>query len=162
MQGRLTHNARDLVRRMNARKGAVVSELSTAARVIGREVHSESKRIIQRKIYDVPIPLKKSAEKRIGPAAKIRSRTTKGKHGQWERSGAIKRGETYQVSGPVVILKNNAGHAIYRYVLGLEGHRKPKHTLSVQWHAEAIGNKREFVLQTRRKAVLRGLSGGAV
>src|SRR3569833_1857836 len=110
----LSHNARDILRKMQARPQRVVSEPSGAARKIGPVVSGEAKRILQNDIYNVPIPLKATAdhglskvpvqlwahllasgafEKPLSKNAKVRGKTTKEKYGQWERTGALKRNE---------------------------------------------------------------------
>jgi hypothetical protein len=160
----ITHNVGSIIQAMNRRKGAVVRELTEAARVLGPEVSGECKRILQSEIYDVPIPLKASANRRLGKNAPVRNKTTKGKHGQWSRSGALKRNEGFRVVGPVLILTNNVKYAGPRYRLGTSQGRRivSAGVRSVQWQEEAISNKRARILEVRRRHVLRALSANTV
>lgn len=156
------HNAGSILRRMQSRRGRVIQELSQAAKTLGAEISGESKRILQNEIYNVPIPLKKSADRRLGPDAKIRSKTTKGKLGKWQRTGNLKRSESYTTEGATIILRNNARYAAARYVQGLPGRRPvvSEGVQSVQWQEEAIRKLRRRIIEVRRQAVRRGLSGG--
>jgi len=159
-----SHNAADILRRMKRRRADVVRNLSQAARTLGAEISGESKRVMQEGIYNVPIPLKASAEKQLGANAKVRSATTKGKHGKWSRTGNLKRAESWTTEGATIILRNNAKYAAARYVQGLPGRRPvvSPGVRSVQWQEEAILNMRRRIIEVRRQAVRRGLSGGLV
>src|SRR5687768_10892380 len=114
----LSSNAGRLVKKMQQRKAAVVRELQVAARQLAPVMVSETKQIIQTEIYNVPIPLTKGADSRLGKKAVVRTKTTKGKHGKWQRTGTLKRSETAAASGVDVLMRNNAKHGKARYALG--------------------------------------------
>lgn len=136
----LTHNAGDLIRKMNARSSAVARELAAAAREIAPVLNAEAKRIMQSEIYNVP-------EEESGTGRK-----------KWQRSGALKRGENAKAEGVDVVMTNNQHYSRARNNLGTsEGRRLGKRTRSVQWQAQALANRRQWVLEVRRRAVLRAL-----
>lgn len=156
----MTHNAAKLVRKMRARRAAVERELKAAGRVLAPALNAEAKRIMQEQIYNVPIPLKKSSDRSLPTNAAVRRKTTKGKHGKWQRTGALKRRETARPVGMTVVLENRQRYAPARHALGTsEGRRIVSPGVqSVQWQTEALANKRAFVLQVRRRHVLRALT----
>jgi len=158
----LSHNAGQIIARMNARKSAVVRELSQAAREIGAEVSGESKKILQADVYNVPIPFRAGAT--AAQRKRLAGKTTKGSAGAWSRTGNLKRQENFTIEGPTVILRNNAKYAVARFNLGTAQGRKIRSpgVQSVQWQTEAIAKKRTRILEIRRKALLRALSGGLV
>lgn len=160
----ISSNVKGVIRAMRERPQAVERELAAAARTLGPELSGESKRIIQSDIYNVPIPLSDAAEQRFGAKAKIREKTSKGKHGKWQRTGLLKRSEGYRLQGPVVILTNSARHAGYRFRLGTSDGADivSPGVKSVQWQTRAVLNRRARVLDVRRRAVLRGLAGTRV
>ena len=161
MRPHLSTNAQAILGRMHARSARVRSELERAARDISNELTGEAKRVLQDEVYNVPIPLKASADRRLSPTAAVRSKTTKGKLGQWTRTGNLKRRERGKAQGPVVIMENTARYSLARHNLGTSKGRqiRSKGVKSVQWHGEAIKRKRGYILKRRRDAVLRALRG---
>lgn len=133
-------NAAQIAQRFQRRARRVTPELSVAARRLAPILNAEAKKVMQAKIYSIPIPMR-------------------GRSPLWQRTGLLKRSETARAEGPVVILANSAGYAVWRYVLGLPGHRQPRYTLSVQWHKTAIEQQRKRIVQERRDAILRALRG---
>lgn len=158
----LSHNTGAILRKMRQRQTAVVRELTQAAREIGAEVSGESKKVLQEEVYDVPIPFKASATGT--QRKKLAGKTTKGKAGAWSRTGNLKRQENFTVEGPTVVLRNNAKYAVARFNLGTASGRpiKSPGVQSVQWQVEAVANKRTRIIEIRRRALLRALSGGLV
>lgn len=173
----MTSNAQAILKRMQARSTAIQRELQLSARILAPKVAAESKQIIQAQIYDVPIPLKAAADKRLSAKAAVRAKTTKGSNGKWMRTGNLKRGETASPDGVDVLLTNNANYSAARNALGgpatinpsgrRAGVQRPQprtpdaqksRTRSVQWQSEAIANKREEILQIRREGVLRAMA----
>ena len=152
MRPSLSSNAAQILAKMQRRKQAVSNELEKAARALGPELSAEAKKIQQERIYNVPIPARRTA--RNAPKT-----TTKGKAGQWQRTGNLKRSEGWRVEGVTLWLTNNAEYAGARYALGTPGGRRiiTPSVQSVQWHAEAITKKRERILEVRRRALLRAL-----
>lgn len=138
-------------------------ELQQAARRVGATVSGEAKRVMQEDVYNVPIPLKSSADRKLAASAKIRTRTTKGKHGQWRRTGNLKRQENWLVeaeSGGInVILVNNAAYAAARSDLGTSrSSRQPRgNTRSVQWQEEAVRRRRDWIRDQYQEAIRRAL-----
>lgn len=159
MNSRISSNAKDILRKMRARKAAVERELAGAARQLGPELSADAKRIQQLRIYNVPIPLKASSERKLGANSPIRKRTTKGQHGKWQRSGNLKRSEGWRTEGVTLYLTNNTEYAAARDALGTARGRKIKSpgVQSVQWQVEAITRKRARILEVRRRALLRAL-----
>lgn len=159
MRPSLTSNAGQILAKMRRRKERLAGELGKAARELGPELSAEAKRIQQERIYNVPIPLKKTADRKLGANASIRRRTTKGSLGQWQRTGNLKRSEGWRVQGVTLWLTNNAEYAGARYALGTPGGRpiRTPSVQSVQWHQEAITKKRERILEVRRRALLKAL-----
>jgi|GEM_PF-3832950 len=175
----LSTNAKEVLARMRARRDAVAGELAAAAREIAREVNAEAKRIMVEEIYSVEIPLKASAEREIRERGAIRraagiprplseaararlgQRASKGKYGQWKRTGALLASEKARARGPVVILVNSRRYASARYFLGTPEGRpiRSKGVRSVQWQAKAVQRMRQRILERRRQAVLRALRG---
>lgn len=181
MNGRLSTNAGDILRKMNARKGRVVAELTREAGTIAAVLGADAKRILQDEVYNVPIPLKASADRHtdlskvpahlrpfvlarrqfknpLAADSRLRQKTTKGKAGRWKRSGNLKRSETARADGPNVVLQNNASYSLARNNLGTPAGRKIKSPgiRSVQWQAKAVQLRRQWILERRRAAVLRG------
>lgn len=159
MNFRLTSNVGALLKTMNQRKAAVLRELSVAARELAPVILAEDKQLIQSEIYDVPIPLKAGAARRLSPTAKIRSRVSKGKDGKWVRTGNLKRSETVRAVGIDIVLKNNANYALYRNALGTPAGRKivSPGVRSVQWQAQAVAKLLPRIRERRRRALLRAL-----
>ncbi len=108
---------KDVAEGLNARLEA---ELRKANRDIGAVVTADSKELLQEEIDNVPIPLRRSANKKLTPGAKIRTKTTKGSHGQWSRTGNLKRSQTFRVEsdGLSVTVANTANYAAARAALG--------------------------------------------
>lgn len=158
---RISHNTGSILKQMLRRSADVNRELATAARRAGLVLNKASKETLQLKIYNVPIPLKASADQGLRPGAKTRQKTTKGKAGLWQRTGNLKRQETFRTDGTTIILTNNANYAKARFQLGLPGHRQPKSpgVKSVQWQLEAIKQEQGYILKLRREAVLKALRG---
>lgn len=173
----LSSNGAALLRKMKRRSGAVKRELGAAARTLSPVMAAENKGIIQREIYDVPIPLKAGADRKLGEKAALRKKTTKGSKGKWSRTGNLKRSETASPDGVDVLMRNNAKYAKPRYALGAanppnKAGRKAgtqraqpgipdaqkSQTRSVQWHSKAIEAKRGRIVAVRRAAVLRALT----
>lgn len=160
MRINLSSNAEVILRRMNQRKAQVVAGLNAAARTLGPELSAEAKRLMQTGIYNVPIPLTASANRRLGQNAAVRSKTTKEQYGVWSRSGNLKRSEGWRVEGVTLWLTNNAEYAAARYTLGTAQSSRKIRTpgvQSVQWQEQAITNKRVRILEVRRAAVLKAL-----
>jgi hypothetical protein len=157
---RLSSNAAVIARRMRQRATDAERELNGAARVLGPELAAEAKKLLQSEIYNVPIPLKKTADRSLSKNAAIRKRTTKGAAGQWQRTGNLKRSEGWRVEGATLYLTNNAEYAAARYTLGTSKSSRKIRTptvRSVQWQEQAITAKRARILEVRRQAVLRAL-----
>lgn len=182
MNGRLSTNARNILRKMEQRKDAVVRELTREAGTIAAVLGGDAKRILQDEIYNVPIPLKASADRHtdlskvpvhlrpfvlarrqfrnpLAVDSALRRQTTKGRAGKWRRTGNLKRMETAKAEGPHVVLRNNARYSLARNNLGTSAGRKIRSpgVKSVQWQKQAVENRREWILERRRAAVLRGL-----
>lgn len=172
----LSTNGAAVLRKMTRRGAAVKRALQQAARELVPLMAAENKRLIQSEIYDVPIPLKAGADKRLGQRAVIRTKTTKGSSGKWQRTGNLKRAETATADGVDVLMRNNADYGAARYALGgpnppnragrRAGTQRPQtgvpdaqksKTRSVQWHSETIEKQRPRIVKVRREAVLRAL-----
>jgi hypothetical protein len=112
----------ELLRQLERLNADLTEEIERANERIGAKVSGDAKRLLQSEVYSVPIPLRASADRRLGPSAAVRSKTTKGSRGQWRRTGNLLRQETYRVSldGASVILFNNAEEALPRAALGME------------------------------------------
>lgn len=176
MRPRISSNAGQILKRMNARKAAVTSELSAAAVRIKFVIVGESKKILSEKIYSVPIPevtRRKQAvsehpqfsidtKRQVGHRFEDRKRPKREK--LWKRTGQLLNREAGRTDGPNVIFFNSASYAAYRYVLGTAEGREIRSpgVKSVQWQKEALENMRQFILQERRKALLRAFTGGAL
>ena len=139
-------NAKEIAARMKARGPAVIRELRKAARELAPELEAESKRILSKRIYSVPIPK--------------RPRSGKPKWTRAGQGGGILAHEKARPDGVTVVMTNDSDHALARHALGTpEGRRIVSEGVqSVQWHTEAIAAKRPRILEVRRKAVFRALS----
>jgi hypothetical protein len=182
MEPRISSNADEIARRMQARTRAVIRELTAEAAPIATGLEAESKRILQEEIYNVPIPLLDSADREtdlsrvpeqlraqvlrsrkfkraLSAEAPLRKKTTKGSAGKWQRSGNLKRRERAFRRGPVVYMENRANYAAARNALGTSKGRqiRSEGVRSVQWQNQAIKNLRPWILQRRRRALLRAL-----
>lgn len=170
MRASISTNAGQVLSRMNRRRALVLRELSVAARELGALLNAESKSIMQSEIYDVPIPpvaykmeAGQGGRRRRRPLTASERRqqrnTTKGSGGRWQRTGALKRRETFKTSGPVVFLTNDQRYAAARYTLGTPGGRRIRSqgVRSVQWQRQAVLRRRRDILERRRRAVLRAL-----
>lgn len=132
----------DLVGELNA---ALEKELRAANTRIGLQMNAEAKKLLQEEIYNVPIPLLASADRTfdmarvpeqlrpflkeakfkraLGVKNKVRSQTTKGRYGQWQRTANLLRQEMFTLTidsrgAGGVILTNNANYAAARAALG--------------------------------------------
>lgn len=141
----ISHNAGEIVKKMLGRKTAVIRELSAAARQLAPELNVESKRILSRRIYSIPVPR--------GPRS--------GKPG-WKRTAGLLNNERAKADGVNVVLTNGQVYAGPRYRLGTPEGRQIRSSgvQSVQWHHEAIQAKKTVILERRRRAVLRALETG--
>lgn len=177
MRASISSNAKQLQRAMLARPAALRRELNAAGREIGAVVNAEAKTELQEQIYNVPIPLTAGADRRLGAKSATRGKTTKGKHGQWKRTGNLKRGETYQAKGAEITFKNVASYSAARAALGMPNPpNKAKRKAGIQrkqakkpaaqqsktrpvgnWQWTAILRKRAYILARRRAAILRAL-----
>ena len=153
-----------LAREMERMNGRLAEELRDANRRIGIHVSGTAKRILQEKVYNVPIPLKASVERRTAPNATIRSKTTKGSKGKWTRTGNLKRMETYAFRSEdrgvfSVVLVNSANYSAARNELGRSGKRKIRSpgVLSVQWQEEAAKRDTAFIRATYEQAISKAL-----
>lgn len=130
-------------------------ELWRAAQRVKVQLTGDARNYLTTEIYNVPTPLKKSADKRLSAKAAVRTKTTKGKYGRWMRSRGLMNNENAdvtRVSGDVLVrLFNNARYAIHRNSLGTPGHRRSGEqsgnslTRSVQWQEWAVRDNREFI-----------------
>lgn len=159
MKPRISSNAQMVFRAMLAKKAACERELSAAAKPIAVLCGAETKKILQAEIYDVPIPLKPKSDRKLSAKAAVRSKTTKGKHGKWQRSGALKRRETAYARGVNVILENKQSYAASRHALGTPGHRQIRSpgVRSVQWQKQAVERLLPRIRAIRRTAIRRVL-----
>lgn len=142
-------NTAEVMGKMRARSVSVVRELEQAARRMAPIIERDSKRVMQEKIYDIP-------EKR-----------SKSGRALWIRTGRLLQAEHAEARRVDVELSNTMQYAGARYHLGdLEKPTKaasgiPRQVrppqMSVQWQREAMIMDRAYILETRRRAVLRGL-----
>lgn len=158
MKPRLTTNSAVLWKRMQKRREVIVRELERAAVLIGARLSAAAKKVMQEQIYDVPIPLRRSSDRLLARDSPIRKRTTKGRHGQWFRTGNLKRSEGWRVEGTTIILANNAIYSAARHALGSSRSSRKirsRGVRSVQWQTQAIRENREEILRIQREAVVR-------
>lgn len=165
----ISSNAAQIAQRMIRRKAAVLRNLSAAAVTIGNELTGHAKQILQAEVYSVPIPLKAASDRKLSPNAAVRKKTTKGKHGRWQRTGHLKRSESSRPEGPVVVLRNNAKYSAARAALGgpnppnaagrkagVQTGKSPTRAVG-NWQLRAVRRKRKRILELRRQAVLKAL-----
>jgi hypothetical protein len=130
----------EIIRRMRARAVAGRLEQGRAAGLIAPELETESKRILQERIYSLRIPTSRTGRP------------------LWVRTSELMNAERAVATGIDVRLENSSRHARPRNDLGLPGHRQPRFTLSVQWQAEAAQKLRPRILALRREAQQRALN----
>ena len=140
-------------------------ELWRAAQRVKAQLVGDARRHIITEIYNVPIPLKAGSEKTLSPKAAVRAKTTKGKHGRWQRFRGLinnENADVTRVSGDVLArLFNNADYAIHRNSLGTPGHRRSGQqsgnslTRSVQWQEWAVRDNRDFIRDEFSAAIRR-------
>jgi hypothetical protein len=161
MLTRLATNSAALVRKMQARATRIRPAMEAAAREQARVLEAEARRVMQARIYSVPIPLKASSARTLPLASRIRSQISKGPHGKWRRTGNLRRAEKGAVTGTTVVLKNTMRYARARSTLGTPGGRKivSPGVQSVQWQAEAVKNKRAVIAEIRARRLRRALGG---
>jgi hypothetical protein len=131
-------NAKEIARKMQRRGPAIERGLERAARTLADESQKESRRILQVKVYNVPVPLnEKSLPK-------------------WQRTRDLLLSEKSYPAGPDVYMVNDSDHAIARAELGFPGGRKivSPGIQRVDWQAEAAANLRRRVREVRRRAVI--------
>lgn len=148
---------------------ALERELRAANQGIGLRANAEAKRILQSEVYNVPIPLKAGADRRLSAGAKVRSRTTKGSLGRWQRTGALKRAETWALRAEgrgahAVVLTNGQAYAVYRHDLGTDrssrkaGEQSGKSPTRVcEWQREAVERLRDWIRAEYAGAVERAI-----
>lgn len=162
MPGRgISSNAAAVFLRMAARPEAVRRELETAARRLAPRLNRAAKKILNRRIYSKEIPFKKSTSAKTRAQQAGTSKQTKGGKATrlWRRTGELLRRERALADGMAVVMVNDVAYAVPRYMLGTAEGRdiRSAGVESVQWHAEALVEEREAVLDERRQAVLRAL-----
>lgn len=150
----------------------LVTELRKANQDIGARVSGDAKRIIASEINAVPIPLTRGADAKLGANSKRRTSTTKGKHGQWSRTGNLLRAESFALGiegqGAVsVTLHNNANYSAARSALGgpnppnaagrKAGEQRPQSDVPVAQRSKtkAVGNWQERAVQINRDWITR-------
>jgi len=175
MRARISSNASAILKRMNARRDAVAGELSHAAVRIKLVVLGEDRKIISEQIYSVPIPtVTRRSEKRsehrafslesrreVGHTFETRRKPKKEK--LWKRTGQLLAREGGRTEGSNVVFFNPMLYSAARYVLGTAEGREIRSpgVKSVQWQQEALRRMRQFILEERRRALLRAFTGGA-
>ena len=112
-----------VIRELERLDGLLVDELRAANNDIGALISGEAKRIIASEINAVPIPLTAGADRKLGAKSATRAKTTKGKHGQWSRTGNLLRQESFKLSSEgrssvAVTFHNNANYSAARSALG--------------------------------------------
>lgn len=160
MQSRLNSNAGALARRFQARAEAVRPALERAAVKVARVVQIECRRVMTQKIYSAPIPLTARADARLRADSPIRGHVNKGRHGQWRRTGALRRAEQAKPkAGGAVALTNDRPYAKARHQLGLPGGRRivSPGVQPAPWRTEGIARTRRVVLELRRREVVKAL-----
>ena len=143
---RLRSNAAYLARRFEERKEDLVPALEQAAQDMAKTLERESRKVLQAEVYAVPIP--------------------RGKNGKpkWKRSRKLKAAETARPDGMRVLFENSMVYARARNALGTPKGRKIRSPgiKSVQWQKLVLLRRRAWILDQRRKAVLRALRGRAL
>lgn len=153
-------------------------EIERANRRIGLHVQKAAKQIMQVQIYNVPIPLNLLSNATLSKKSKVRAATTKGKHGKWFRTGALKRSEGFRIidGGSAVEMVNNAEYSAARDALGWgpdinpsgrrAGIQKPQRNLPdaersktrpVNWQRQAVEECEDLIQQELQTAVARAL-----
>lgn len=152
-------------------------ELIQASQRVGAQLSVASKRLLQKEVYAVPIPLTVAAERTLKASSPIRKQARKGRHGRWRRKGTLQQSETYALDrvsrGAQVRLVNNARHAAARAALGgpnppnranrragiqIPDDENPSKTRPVgDWHARVVKEKRGLIRAEYRDAVIRAL-----
>lgn len=158
-----------ILRKLERLPERVDHELGQVNIRIGRRVVATARKILDREVYGVPIPLTAQANIRLKPGSKVRTWNRKGRHGQWRRTGELLRGETFAVSregrgSHSVTLTNPCDHADARLALGQpdppnharrragvqrdQSNRPPSErsqTRPVNWRRDAIAAEAEYI-----------------
>jgi hypothetical protein len=137
----ITTNTADLIGRWRARGAAIDREQRRITPEIALVLKRESQRVLRVKIYAVPIP------------------QTRGGKPAWRRTGDLIGREDAKADGVDVVMTNDSAHAEARLLLGTP-YGRPIRSPGVQqvdWQAEAIKNRRAWILKVRRDAQVRAL-----
>lgn len=139
MRGGVTHNTREMRRKMEARAHSVPRELRRENVGIARDLTQASQALLQSDIYAIP-------EKTSRTGRKL-----------WVRKGTLKAGDRWIAVGMSVVHKNTAPHYLPRLRYGKPGGRtaSPPQRASY-WVTGAVARNAHSIRVRRRAAIQRG------
>jgi hypothetical protein len=137
----ISTNVTDILGRWKQRQASIEKEMRAAAREMAPVLQRASENILRKKVYSVAIPM------RNGKPA-------------WRRTGNLIASEKWSADGVDVIGTNTSDHAEFRLLLGTPYGRQIRSpgVQQIDWHVEAIKEKRGYILQVRAAAMRRAMN----
>ena len=164
----LTSNCDSIATAWQRRARVLESYMKAATKEAVNEVYAESKKQMQRLIYDKPVPTRAQEKSRTVYQTKKVTVNARGKKKAWVRTGNLKRSEKRVVASAYLGLiindatsdKGKFSYARARHDMGSPGHRKTRYP--APWRANAIKIKHPKVRQIYRAAFRRAMREGAI